>query len=79
MLNIITDTTSCLAVETAGRYHVAVLPQIIHFGGLSFREGIDMDHADFVRWLASASELAKTSAPPPEMFASSFVVWCPPR
>lgn len=72
MVKIITDTTSCLPAEIAARYQIPVIPQIINFGEDSYFEGVDMDIPTFMARLASASELPKTAAPPPELFVQEF-------
>jgi DegV family protein with EDD domain len=72
MVKIITDTLSGLPAEFARRYDIPIIPQIIVFGTQSFREGIDMDNAAFMRRLKTSRELPKTAAPPPEMFVAEF-------
>jgi DegV family protein with EDD domain len=72
MVKIITDTTACLPVETIHRYGIPIIPQIIHFGTQTFKEGIDIDHAGFMQRLATSTELPKTAAPPPELFIEAF-------
>lgn len=72
MVHIITDTTACLPVETARRYHIPVIPQIITFGNESFYEGSQIDNPTFMTRLKLSRELPKTSAPPPELFVREF-------
>jgi DegV family protein with EDD domain len=72
MVKIITDTTSCLPMETALRYSIPVIPQVINFGDETFLEGIDLDSAEFMRRLLASPELPKTAAPPPELFIKEF-------
>jgi DegV family protein with EDD domain len=72
MVNIITDTTSCLSPEVAKRYNIPVIPQIINFGDESFYEGTQMDTAAFMARLRASSTLPKTAAPPPELFVEEF-------
>lgn len=72
MVHIITDTTACLPAETAARYSIPIIPQIIHFGEQSFYEGVDMDIPAFMQRLQSSRDLPKTSAPPPELFTEQF-------
>jgi len=72
MIHIITDTTSGLPPEIAARYHIPVIPQVIHFGSESFYEGIELDNAAFMKRLRAAKELPKTAAPPPELFVKEF-------
>ncbi len=72
MVKIITDTLSGLPAELARRYDIPIIPQIIVFGTESFREGVEMDNAAFMRRLKTSRELPKTAAPPPEMFVEEF-------
>jgi fatty acid-binding protein DegV len=48
MTRIVADTTCGLAPEVAQRMGIPLIPQIIHFGEESFREGVDIDHATFM-------------------------------
>jgi DegV family protein with EDD domain len=77
MVKIITDTTAGISKETASRYGIPVIPQIIVFGEESFYEGIDIDNAGFMDRLKSSPELPKTAAPPPELFVEQFEKFAP--
>ena len=77
MIKMITDTTAGLPAEIAEKYGIPVIPQIVTFGDKSFYEGIELDNAAFLTRLRSSSELPKTSAPPPELFAQEFARWAP--
>jgi DegV family protein with EDD domain len=72
MVKIITDTTSGLPVEVARQYAIPVIPQIINFGTDTYKEGIDLDNAGFMKRLLECKELPKTSAPPPGFFVEEF-------
>jgi DegV family protein with EDD domain len=72
MVHIITDTLAGLPAETARRYNIPVIPQIIIFGTDSYLEGVEMDNATFMQRLKASRELPKTAAPPPELFAKEF-------
>ena len=72
MVRIITDTTAVMPPGVASRYDIPVIPQIIHFGDESFREGIDIDTDAFIRRLTASKQLPKTAAPPPELFVEEF-------
>ncbi len=72
MVQIITDTTSCIPLDFAARYHIPVIPQVINFGNESFYEGLDLDIDGFMQRLKSSRTLPKTAAPPPELFAGEF-------
>ena len=72
MIKIITDTTAGLPVEVAQKYDVTIIPQIVTFGEESYYEGVGLDNATFMAKLRAASQLPKTAAPPPELFAKEF-------
>jgi DegV family protein with EDD domain len=72
MVHIITDTLAGLPAETARRYNIPVIPQVIIFGTDSYLEGVEMDNATFMRRLKASRELPKTAAPPPELFVKEF-------
>jgi DegV family protein with EDD domain len=72
MVHIIADTTACLPVDVAERYHIPVIPQILVLGSNSFKEGSEIDHATFMKWLRTSPEMPKTAAPPPELFTEEF-------
>jgi len=72
MVRIIADTTSGLPIEISRKYQIPVIPQVINFGTDSYLEGVDIDNAAFMDRLRRSSELPKTAAPPPELFAREF-------
>jgi DegV family protein with EDD domain len=72
LVKIITDTTASLPDETARRYGIPVIPQVIVFGNDSYLEGVEIDKATFMQRLKASRELPKTAAPPPELFVKEF-------
>ena len=72
MIRIVTDTLACLPQVYAETYKIPVIPQVIIFGEESFREGIDMNHQDFLARLKQSKDLPKTAAPSPEWFKETF-------
>jgi DegV family protein with EDD domain len=72
MVKIITDTTASLPAETARRYNIPVIPQVIIFGTDSYLEGVEIDKPTFMQRLKTSRELPKTAAPPPELFVKEF-------
>jgi DegV family protein with EDD domain len=72
MTRIVADTLCGLTPEVAGSLRVPLVPQIIHFGEESFREGVDIDHATFMTRLRAGRELPKTAAPYPGDFVKVF-------
>jgi fatty acid kinase fatty acid binding subunit len=72
MTRIVADTTCGLTPEIAQRLGIPLVPQIIHFGEDSFREGVDIDHATFMARLRTGKGLPKTVAPYPGDFLEVF-------
>ena len=72
MVKIITDTTSCLPEKIQHQYQISVIPQLIHIGEKTYREGVDIDNRSFMELLQNSDELPKTAAPPPEYFKTIF-------
>jgi DegV family protein with EDD domain len=69
---IITDTTAGLPADTARKYDITVIPQIVVFGEQSYYEGVELDNAAFMARLKASAQLPKTAAPPPELFSREF-------
>jgi DegV family protein with EDD domain len=72
MINIITDTTSCLDHSYEEKYGIRIIPQVINFGSESFLEGVNLSQQEFIQKLKASKTLPTTSAPPPELFAEEF-------
>ncbi len=72
MVKIVTDTTACLSPESAAKFQIPIIPQVINFGEQSFLEGIDLNFEAFLQKLRTSSELPKTAAPPVEQFIKVF-------
>jgi DegV family protein with EDD domain len=72
MITIVGDTTSGLSESFAAEHEVPIIPQIVTFGTESYFEGIDITYDSFMERLKVATELPKTAAPPPELFAEVF-------
>jgi DegV family protein with EDD domain len=72
MTRVVADTTCGLPLDVAQQLGIPLIPQIIHFGDDSFREGVDMDHAAFMARLQSGRDLPKTAAPYPGDFLEFF-------
>jgi fatty acid kinase fatty acid binding subunit len=72
MTRVVADTTCGLPADVARQMGIPLIPQIIHFGEESFREGVDIDHAAFMTRLQTGRELPKTAAPVPGDFLEVF-------
>jgi DegV family protein with EDD domain len=73
-VHIVTDSTADLPegiVETEG-LDVAIVPLRVHFGGETFRDKVDMSHAQFLDRLLRAAALPTTSQPPVGEFEETY-------
>lgn len=69
---VVTDSTADLPDAWRERYGIEVVPLKVIFGTETFRDGVDMNNAQFFDRLAASSKLPTTSAPSPGDFAATF-------
>ncbi|MBN1122074.1 MAG: DegV family protein [Anaerolineae bacterium] len=72
MIKIVTDTTCSLPKEILDEFNIPMVPQYVHFGEETYRGFYEISPAEFFAKLPGASELPKTSAPPPGDFYPIF-------
>lgn len=77
MVKIVGDTTSGLSESFAEEHGIPIIPQVIIFGEESYLENVEITYDTFMEKLRSATELPKTAAPPPELFADVFEEFAP--
>ena len=58
---ILTDSSAYLSPELVAKYPIRVIPLILNWDGQTFRDGIDIQAADFYRRLLKSSSLPSTS------------------
>lgn len=63
MLRIVTDSSADLPPHLSEAYDIEVVPLKVHFGKTTYREGKDLDNAQFYRLLSQAEQLPTTSQP----------------
>ncbi len=71
-VKIIADTTCGLPLEVLRSLGIPVIPQIVIFGEQDFRDDGELDTAAFLQKLTASSQLPKTAAPPPQLYAPVF-------
>lgn len=71
-VTVVTDSTSDLPPDIAASLDIQVVPLTVSFGDRSYRDGVDLDSAGFLRELRSAPNLPKTSQPPTTAFEDVF-------
>lgn len=72
MTRIIGDTSSGLSVEQAKNLDIDYLPQFVFFDDIAYRDDFEIDSETYVKKLQASKVLPKTSAPPPDLYASIF-------
>lgn len=72
MVKIVADTTSGLPRDTLKSLGIPLIPQIVCFGEVSYRDDTELDTATFLAKLKAAKELPKTAAPPPPLYNPIF-------
>jgi uncharacterized protein len=69
---VVTDTSADLPDTLLDRHRIAMVPLQVVFGGLTFRDRVELKPEDFYRRLRAASELPTTSQPAPADFIQVF-------
>ncbi|MGQ9682930.1 MAG: DegV family protein [Anaerolineae bacterium] len=69
--HVVTDSTADLPADLARRLDITVIPCQIHFGHKTYREGVDIDRAEFYARLR-AGERFTTSQPPVGAFVEVY-------
>ncbi len=68
MTRIIADTTCGLPLEDLAALNIDVIPQIIIFDDVPYKDDHEIDTPTFLEKLKQAKELPKTAAPPPALY-----------
>ena len=71
-VRIITDSTSDMTQEEAGKKDLLVVPLHNYFGEEDFLDGVTISKEQFFERLATAQDLPKSSQPSPDEFLSYF-------
>jgi DegV family protein with EDD domain len=69
---IVTDSTSDISPEGAKELGIPIVPLFVVFGDKSYRDGIDLQRAEFYEKLRTEKELPITSQPTAQMFEDAF-------
>ena len=71
-IGVVTDSTADLQPAVQERLGVAVVPLIINWDGQTYRDRIDLTHADFYRRLRTSKSLPRTGSPSLVAFETAF-------
>jgi DegV family protein with EDD domain len=68
MIRIVTDTTSTLSIKDSEELGIYLLPQIIVFGEVEYRDDYELSAEDFLNKLRASTTLPHTAAPAPALY-----------
>lgn len=71
-VRIVTDSTCDLPRSIVDELGIVVVPLNVHFGERVYRDGVDLDCAQFFELLAKNAELPKTSQPATGLFEEAY-------
>ena len=69
---IVTDSTSFLPAELIKKHNITVTPQILIWGEETYRDGVDIQPAEFYARLTTAKTMPTTSQVPLVVMQSAF-------
>lgn len=72
MVRVVTDSTCDIPAEIARKLSISMVPLYIHFGGKTYRDGVDLDVDRLYYELAHSKEIPRTSIPSPGDFATVY-------
>jgi len=71
-VKIVTDSVSDIPPEISQELGITVVPLYVHFGGQTYKDGINLTTEEFYHKLETSPVLPRTSAPGPSVFAQVF-------
>ncbi len=72
-VKVVTDSSAYLEPEDVARLGISVVPNRVHLGNKTYREGLDITPQDFLRLLTTTHLLPTTSAPPVQEFTDLYI------
>jgi DegV family protein with EDD domain len=72
MVKVVTDSTSDLPPEIAKELGITVVPAYVHFGGQSYRDGVDITPEQMYERMVSGPVHPTTSSPAPGDFTEAY-------
>lgn len=69
---VVCESTCCLPAELVRRYDLGILPIPYVFGTETYRDGVDLTHAQFYEKLAATQTPPKTSPPAPGEYLEAW-------
>lgn len=75
-VHVVTDSTADIPAHLAAELGITVLPCIIAFGNEAYRDGLDLNNAEFYAKLATSKALPTTAHPPLGLFLETYAQLC---
>jgi DegV family protein with EDD domain len=69
---IVTDSVCCLPPELVAKHSITVVPLLISFRGMTYRDGVDITPGEVYRIMRRDEELPTTSIPSPGDFVKAY-------
>ena len=69
---VVVDSSSCLPRELLERWEISVVPHDLIIDDKTFKDGIDIEPAEFYQLLQKNHQIPTTSSPKPEAFLEAF-------
>lgn len=71
-VRIVTDSAADIPADLAQELGITVVPLLVHLGGRSFRDGVNLSGADFYRELEATRSVTTTSLPTLQSFEDAY-------
>jgi DegV family protein with EDD domain len=71
-VTVITDSTASIPEDIRAELNITAAPNLLHWGGETLRDGVDIQPAAFYERLATSRELPTTAQVPPAAFGELF-------
>ena len=71
-VKIVTDSVADIPSAVAAELGITVVPLNVVFGGVTYRDGVDISTDEFYQGLAENRELPTTSTPSPQVFCQYY-------
>src|SRR5512137_834500 len=69
---IVTDSVCCLPAELAARHSIRIVPLLISFRDMTYRDGVDISPGEVYRIMRKDEDLPTTSIPSPGDFVKAY-------
>src|SRR5512142_1463519 len=71
-IGLVTDSTSDLPADLAGRYGIQVIPALVNINGVSYADGVEISREEFYTRLPELDPPPMTSSPSVGVFQQAY-------